>query len=177
VPLDDFIPNYDFVERHKTLVRASPDATRRAIDEWPLSSDSIMRFLFRLRGLGRSGGQSMSLRDLLKANGFLVLADNDRELIAGQIGRFWAINERGALVSPKTVDEFRAFNDPRYAVGVMDIRVEPVKRGIRLTTETPSALPWPGLPPPLPVLLVLHPPLQRPDTSPHPRRHQSPRRS
>ena len=78
----------------------------------------------------------MRLKDLLKANGFLVLAENDRELIAGQIGRFWALNERGALVSPKTVDEFRAFNDPRCAVGVMDIRVESVKRGARLTTET-----------------------------------------
>ena len=78
----------------------------------------------------------MGLRDFLHANGFLVLAEDEHELIVGQIGRFWALRERAALVSPKSAAEFASFTDPRFAVAAMDLRVGPAKRGTRLTTET-----------------------------------------
>jgi len=130
------MPKYDFVERHETLVRAPAEATWRAVDEWQIESSSPIRILFLLRGLGRPRRKAIRLRDAIEENGFLLLADNDREVVYGQIGRFWALNERAALVSPATADEFLVFDDPRYAVAVMDIRVEPVANGTRLTTET-----------------------------------------
>jgi hypothetical protein len=94
-----------------------------------------MRFLFLLRGLG-TRRKAIGYRDSLKANGFLLLAEDDHEVVYGQIGRFWAVRERAALVSPKTTEEFMTFSDPGFAVAVMDLRVQATKRGTRLTTET-----------------------------------------
>lgn len=136
MPLDDFLPKYDFYERHQTLVRAPVETTRRAIDEWKIEPASPMRVLFLLRGLGMRR-KAIRFRDSLKANGFLLLAEDDHEIAYGQIGRFWALRERAALVSPKTTEEFLTFSDPRFAVAVMDVRVEAVRPGrTRLTTET-----------------------------------------
>jgi hypothetical protein len=98
--------------------------------------DSVLwRWLVRLRGLGSPKG---TLREWGEANGFLRLADTDGEVVYGQAGRFWSPNERGAMVSPRTIDEFRTLSDPRYAVAAMNIVVEPDPsgRGTRLYTET-----------------------------------------
>ena len=94
----------------------------------------LWRLLLRLRGLGRPQG---SLRKWAEANGFLRLAETEDEVCYGQIGRFWAVNERAALVSPRTVEEFRRFAHPGYAVAVMNLGIEPVGAGeTRLYTET-----------------------------------------
>jgi len=69
--------------------------------------------------------------------GFLCLADTEDEMVYGQIGRFWSINERAALASPRSADEFLAFDDPRYAVAAMNVRLEALAPGrTRLSTET-----------------------------------------
>lgn len=132
--IDDFLPEYDFHERHQTLVAASRDAVRRAAAEWQPASSFLWRLLLRLRGLGAPRG---TLREWAEGNGFLCLADTEDEIVHGQAGRFWAGDERSALVSPKTVEEFRALNDPRYAVAVMNVHVDafgPARA--RLYTET-----------------------------------------
>ena len=121
--IDEFVPEYDFHERHQTLVPAPKEAVRRAVAEWRPQESFLWRLLMRLRGLGRPQG---SLREWAEANGFLRLAETEDEVVYGQIGRFWAVDERNALVSPRTVEEFRRFTDPRYAVGVMNMRIEPV---------------------------------------------------
>ena len=132
--IDEFVPEYDFHERHQTLVPVSQEIVRRAVDEWQTQDSFIWRLLLRLRGLGRPQG---SLRNWAEGNGFLRLAETEEEIVYGQIGRFWAVDERAALVSPRTVEEFRRFADPGYAVAVMNVRIEPVGAGeTRLYTET-----------------------------------------
>lgn len=132
--IDEFIPIFDFSERHQTLVPAPKEVVRRAADEWQPRESLLWRVLFRLRGLGRI---ESSLRGWAEAEGFLCLAEHHDEVLYGQAGRFWALNERGALVSPRTVEEFRAFNDPRYAIAIMNLRVEALSPNrTRLYTET-----------------------------------------
>jgi hypothetical protein len=131
--LDDVMPQYDFSERHEKRVAAPKDAVRRAIDSWR-PPRTPTRLLFALRRIPAPSG---TLREWAASLGFLVLAETDDELVLGQIGRFWALNERTALVSPKTVDEFLRFEDPRYARTAMTVRVETLDSGeTRLYTET-----------------------------------------
>ena len=56
----------------------------------------------------------------------------------GQAGRFWSPNERAALVSPRTIEEFHGLTDPGVAVAAMNFVVESRAsgRGTRLFTET-----------------------------------------
>ena len=133
--IDDFLPQYDFHERHDTIVRVPCDAVRHASDAWRPDSSLLWRLLLRLRGLGSPQG---TLRDWAEAAGFLCLAETEHEVIYGQAGRFWSPKERAALVSPRTVDEFRTLTDPRYAVAAMSILVTPSASGLstRLSTET-----------------------------------------
>ncbi len=132
--IDEFVPEYDFHERHETLVPASMEVARRAADEWRPLDSFLWRLLMRLRGLGRSQG---TLREWAEASGFLRLAETEDDVVYGQIGRFWAVDERAALVSPRTVEEFRRFDDPRYAVAVMNVRLEPLAADqTRVYTET-----------------------------------------
>ena len=132
--LDDFVPQYDFNERHETVVPAPKEVVRRAVEEWRPGELFLWRFLFRLRGLGQTRG---TLRELAEAMGFLCLADTEEEVVYGQIGQFWAFDERAALASPHTVEEFRRFDDPRYAVAAMNVRLEALAPDrTRLYTET-----------------------------------------
>jgi hypothetical protein len=132
--IDGCLPEFDFRERHQAIIPASPDAVRRAVDEWRPMDSLLWRWLVRLRGLGSPKG---SLREWGKANGFLRLAETEYEVVYGQAGRFWAPNERAAMISPRTVEEFRGFNDPKVAVAAMNLLVEPhASGGTRLFTET-----------------------------------------
>jgi hypothetical protein len=131
--IDDFLPEYDFSERHEIIVPAPKDVVRRAADSWRPDSSLLWRWLVRMRGLGRLSG---TLREWAEANGFLCLAETEYEDVFGQAGRFWSPNERAALVSPRTVEEFRGLTDPRVAVAVMSTVIEPQGSGTRLYTET-----------------------------------------
>jgi hypothetical protein len=132
--IDEFMPEYQFSERHAAVVPAPVDAVRRAVDGWRPADSFLWRWLLRLRGLGRPAG---SLRQWAEGTGFFCLADTENEIVYGLAGRFWSPNERGALVSPKSVEEFLAFNDPRSAVGVMNLLVEQLGPArTRLYTET-----------------------------------------
>ncbi len=132
--IDRFIPRYDFQESHETTIRARKEVVRRALEEWQPQDSFLWRLLLRLRGLGKPRG---TLRQWAESNGFLCLAETEEEVVYGQIGRLWAVNERRALVSPPTAEEFRGFNSPDYAIAVMNVQLELAGRGgTRVLTET-----------------------------------------
>jgi hypothetical protein len=131
--LDDAMPQYDFRERHARVIEAPADAVRRAIDTWR-PRNPVARLLFALRRIPAPEG---TMREWAASLGFLVLAEDGSEVVLGQIGRFWALNERQALVSPRTVEEFQTFADPRYATTAMNLRTDDLGDGrTRLYTET-----------------------------------------
>lgn len=132
--LDHFVPQYDFRERHEMVIAAPRAVVRRATEEWQPAESPLWRPLLWLRGLGRAQG---TVREWAQSMGFLCLADTEDEVVYGQIGRFWLLNERAALASPRTVDDFLRFDDPRYAVAAMNVRLEALAPDrTRLSTET-----------------------------------------
>jgi hypothetical protein len=47
--LDDLMPHYDVVERHRTIVRAPPDVVFKGIREADLAGGALTRALLTLR--------------------------------------------------------------------------------------------------------------------------------
>jgi hypothetical protein len=132
--IDEFLPTYEFSERHKTVVPAPPDVVRRAVDEWRPEDSTLWRVLVRLRGMGRPAG---SIRDWAASSRFICLADTPDELVFGIAGRFWDLTSRSPVSTPQTAEDFRAFNDPTSALAVMNIALRTTRSGrTRLSTET-----------------------------------------
>jgi hypothetical protein len=130
VLLDELMPTYDVVERHRTLVRAAPDVVYAAIREADLAGGPLARTLMAIRlmpaaviALLRSPRRAMvelHERDerRRKSSGGVRLADFERsgfhvvaecapeELVIGLLGKFWT--PRGALRDTVNVADFRA---------------------------------------------------------------------
>ncbi len=134
MPIDQFVPTYDFHERHQAIVPAPTDVVRLALEAWQPEESLFWRVLFRLRGLARPRG---TLREWAEGSGFLRLADTAEEVVYGQIGGFWAGDERRVLARPRTVEEFLRFSDPRATVVAMNVRLKAITPSrTRITTET-----------------------------------------
>ncbi|MEO7366749.1 MAG: hypothetical protein ABIZ36_02255 [Gemmatimonadaceae bacterium] len=123
--LDDLMPEYDVVERHRIIVRAPPAVVFRAIREANLSGGPITRALLAIRSIpaaiitifqspraakaeyrdrASTRGGVIRLRDFERA-GFSVVAERaPEELVIGLLGRFWT--PRGGLCSDVTAETF-----------------------------------------------------------------------
>lgn len=111
--LDEIMPRYDVVERHATVVRASPAVVYAAIWEADLIAGPITRSLLALRALpaaipavlrsprdalvewrerrARRGGRLADLESF----GFRIVAERaPEELVIGALGRFWMPRSR-----------------------------------------------------------------------------------
>ncbi len=125
--LDDLMPQYDVVERHRTLIRASPNIVFDAIREADLAGGRITRALLALRAApaallaiarspraawtehnARASAQQrvVRLRDFERAGFHIVAERAPDELVIGLLGRFWT--PRGDLCAEVTTDTFRA---------------------------------------------------------------------
>jgi hypothetical protein len=124
---------FDFQEVHARDVRAPAESVRAAIDAWRPASSPLWRALLITRGLGTPAG---TLREWAASMGFVLLAESERAMVFGQAGTFWSLRERGALVSPKSAEEFRALADPRIAAAAMSIGVVSRPEGARIVTIT-----------------------------------------
>jgi hypothetical protein len=145
VPLDEFMPEFDFNEVHSTLVAASPERALAAAREVTARELPLMRVLMGLRTLpARVLGEVRRREDPPKVaagpviggmirNGFVVLADREDELVVGVAGRLWALNSGIARVG---AEEFDGFDTPGHAKAVMDFHVQPAPGGCLLSTET-----------------------------------------
>jgi hypothetical protein len=49
--IDEFMPTYDFDEKHETIVRASAETVYTALNSFDFNQSFIIRRLFQLRGL------------------------------------------------------------------------------------------------------------------------------
>ncbi|MFN2452720.1 MAG: hypothetical protein ABR577_00710 [Pyrinomonadaceae bacterium] len=129
--INEFAPEYDFVERHHINVEATAERVYAAVRVLDLSRAPLVRALFKLRGMPP---QCLTLDGLLKA-GFVLLAEvPNEELVLGVAGRFWSL--AGAL-QRLDAESFRSFQRSGYAKAVWNFSLEP--RGahaVRLTTET-----------------------------------------
>ena len=127
--IDEFLPEYDFVETHDIGIRASKQAVFNAVDEIDFCESPIIRWLLFLRGMPSA---KMRLRDLRKSN-FEILGKSNNELLIGLAGKFWTL--RGHL-QKVNADNFRAFDKKGFAKAVWNFSVDESGNETHLKTET-----------------------------------------
>ena len=93
MPLDDFLPHFDFREIHSRRVAAEPaDVLAAARAVTPLEVPLLVA-LMALRAGPRLGRLSLRrpIVEQFERAGFVQLAANERELVYGGVGRFWTL--------------------------------------------------------------------------------------
>jgi hypothetical protein len=66
VPLSDWLPEYDVRERHERFIASTPERALELALGAPAAPDRIVRTVFRLRGLARTG----TIEELAQELGF-----------------------------------------------------------------------------------------------------------
>ena len=137
--IDRLLPNYQFSERHETLVDCPPGELLDLIQTWEPRdrfSDVAMslrqtpaRLMHALAPSRHPAPRPFSLRSFIPLG-----RDGDRAMAGGLIGQFWR-NDFG-LVRITGPDEFVAFNAPRTPKLVLGFMAEPEGKQTRLITET-----------------------------------------
>jgi hypothetical protein len=131
--LDDFLPAFEFVERHSLAIDAPAARIDAAFREVSIADIPFARALWWLRRLGRGTGDPTTPFVSSELPG-LVLEDVPGEgIVLGLTGQFWKL--RGGYrdpTRPQTTDEFVVYARPDVCKAVIDFRVAPGS----LSTET-----------------------------------------
>jgi len=128
--IDDFLPEYDFVETHSIAIDASAEQVYAAANEVDFADSFVVRWLLRLRGMS---SEEVRIKNL-EYSKFKILGEVlNKEIIIGLAGRFWT-----PWGDMQTVDEsnFREFNKPGYAKAVWNFSLHGSSNETMLTTET-----------------------------------------
>lgn len=132
-PLDDFLPTYEFVERHSLAIAAPASRIDAAVRQVSLADLPVARGLWWIRRLGRPTGDPTTPFVSADLPG-IVLEDVPGEgIVLGLTGQFWKI--RGGYrdpTRPRTTDEFVEYARPDMCKAVIDFRVHEAS----LSTET-----------------------------------------
>ena len=128
--IDEFLPEYDFVETHSIAVDASAASVYAAANEVDFSDSFIVRWLLRLRGMS---GEAVSLKNL-EYSRFKILGETlNKELLIGLAGKFWT--PWGDLQRVDATN-FREFDKAGYAKAVWNFSLDGSANETNLTTET-----------------------------------------
>lgn len=139
VLLEQFMPRYDVVDRHKLPIAAPVDITYSAALELDLQSSPLIRAIFKgrewiLRSKPDLGTRPAGLLAEMKSLGWGVLAEKPgREIVMGGITKPWEANPVFQSLPP---DDFAAFNAPGYVKIIWTLRADPTERGTLFRTET-----------------------------------------
>jgi hypothetical protein len=139
--LDDFLPEYEFSERHRLAIAAPPERIDLALRTVSLNDIPIARALWAVRRLGRPYGDAARPFVDAALENAVVLDDAAGEgIVLGLTGQFWRLRggDRGARA--RTPEEFDAFDRPDACKAVLDFRIGPSL----LSTETRVHVPDPA---------------------------------
>ena len=126
--LDDFLPAYEYSERHSIEIGAGPDRIDEALRTVTLADSPLTFALFRLRGMRRQAREPFLAGMKRMA---VVLEDAPGEgIVLGLTGQFWRL--RGDGPRARTAEEFLAFDRADACKAVLDFRAN----GSLLSTET-----------------------------------------
>jgi len=132
--IDEFLPVYDFSERHETRVRAAAEKVYAALDSTDFSESWMIWSLLALRGLGWSqSSKKTTLRDMTR-DGFAVLGEKpNEEILLGLAGKFWTLT--GSL---QKIDagNFKEFKKEGFAKAVWNFSLAESNGETLLKTET-----------------------------------------
>jgi hypothetical protein len=136
--VDQYLPAYQFVERHRILVAGSPDRVLDAAEAYDLGDDPLAGKLLAARQVparllatffGASRVPAFGMKSFIPLG-----RDGEKEIAVGLAGRFWRPD--GGLVPLPDAAAFAAFDEPGAAKLVLSFVTEPRGRLTRLTTET-----------------------------------------
>ena len=131
--LDNFLPAYEFSERHSLAIDAPAGRIDQALRMVSIADIPIARALWWIRRLGRRYGDSTKPFIGGELPG-VVLDDVPGEgIVLGLTGQFWRVlgGERDPA-APKTAEEFLAYTRPDACKAVIDFRIG----ASSLSTET-----------------------------------------
>ena len=131
--IDEFLPTYDFSERHETRIRASAKKVYAAIDSTDFNESWLIWSLLVLRGLGfGNASKKLTLREGF--DDFAVLSEKpNEEILLGLAGKFWTLT--GSL-QKVNAGNFKAFNKAGFAKAVWNFSVHEKNGETILKTET-----------------------------------------
>ncbi len=122
--LDEVLPRHDWNEVHAIELAATPEAAVAALLASPVAPGTLVRALFRLRGLRAD----RTIEEAMAGMGFAVLRRTADEIVLGAAGRPWP--PRGAIGA---IADARS-GDVRLAVDVRATESGPNR--CLLSTET-----------------------------------------
>lgn len=139
--LDEFVPVFQFVERHSIIIPASPVRIYEAVCLVTAREIRLFRTLTWLRRFGRSGPESIlnappdvPVVDVALRTMFILLADDKpRELLFGAV----VVSPRHMRSTTKlTASQFKTLEEPGYAKAGMNFQIVAGTNGCTLSTET-----------------------------------------
>jgi hypothetical protein len=140
VLLDQFMPNYEVVERHQVRIDAPADQVLASASRMDLTGVGVVRAIVKARQLLLNAHDDketppMGLLDYTRSIGWGDLASAPgREVVLGAITRPWEPNVTFQPVSP---DVFREFNEPGFVKIAWTLRADPrADGGSDFRTET-----------------------------------------
>jgi hypothetical protein len=141
--LDEFLPQYEFSERHRRRVRATPAVALAAVKSATPGEMPLVRFLFALRsgpalltrGRGLPADRARPLAEQMIEFGFVPLADAEDELVLGFVGQPWRASG-GTMPRLGSAVAWTAFAEPGFVKAAMNFRAVPTGEGCVLETET-----------------------------------------
>lgn len=137
--IDELMPHYDIGDRHEVVIAAPPARAYRCARELDIGRSAVTIALVALRGVPHiltgtvRPSRRMTLEKMIAA-GFVVLGERpSEEIVLGAVGRFWRPASGIVRVS---ATEFGGYAKPGHARAAMALRVDALRGGCRLRTET-----------------------------------------
>ena len=123
--IEHWLPSFQIRTRHEVALGVAAEEAMTKVLAAPAAADSLVRLLFRMRGLRPEG----SLADFIAANGFTLLERTPMSCVAGT-----SLRAR-SRVTPDAAS-WRAARGSAAISAAIEFRAVPVGRGSLVTTET-----------------------------------------
>lgn len=125
--IDQFLPEYDFHERHERLISATPLQAYPICKQLDVRDSAIIAILLRIRGIHVDEHH-------LVTDSFTVFYENAPfEIVWGGIGRPWKLFEKPARID---AGEFQLFEKTGFAKFVWSFTFQQRDGNTLVTTET-----------------------------------------
>lgn len=144
--IDEFLPEFDVVERHQTFIDAPVSRTYAALHSTDFGRPLLVRVLLALRALpslllkateplssGSQRVQPLTLNTLLSKGFVLLSEDREKEIVLGAVGRFWT--PTGCLEETDAI-RFKREERAGVAKAAWNFIFERSGKGTRVSTET-----------------------------------------
>jgi hypothetical protein len=141
--MDEFLPRYQFIERHQTTVRCRPGELLDIIQTFEPPPDRLTNIAVAARQLPArlqhfvTRSQQPPPEPFAATNFSPLGRDGDKEIVGGLVGKFWNVwRPDFGLLAINGPAEFLAANPPKTAKLVLGFLAEQVGEVTLLTTET-----------------------------------------